>query len=82
MKIFALLSVANNHDQPGNNLVCFWEKKPSLEEVGKAVGIKWPSENDLETLDVVKIWQGIDTRVARHDTDYRLNELESGKMLP
>lgn len=81
MKIFALLSVANLHDQPGNNLVCFWEKKPSLEEVGRAIGIKWPSSNDNETLQVVRIWQGADLRVERDDTNYRLNEIESGKLL-
>ena len=76
---WALFQIANNYDQPNNDLKCWWDHKPSMEEVGKAIGCGFPAQNDEQTLAVVHIWNGIDARLE--ETDYRLQELKSGEVL-
>jgi hypothetical protein len=55
MKIWCLFSVDNNYDQPENNLVCWWQEKPSLETLFIILGIKM-GENDEHTVQVVQVW--------------------------
>ena len=78
-RIFALFSVAQEHDQPDNNLVAFWSAKPSIDVIAQTVGKTFPAADDETTLAIVKIWNGecqtIDT------TDYRLQEVEEGELL-
>lgn len=78
MKIFCLFSIDNNYDQPPNNLVCWWSKKPSIPELAKAIGVSFPAPLDEDTLAIAKIWSG--KHAGDIDTvQYRLDEVEEGK---
>lgn len=77
MKIFCLFSVANNYDQPDNNLVCWWRERPSIETLAKALGESFPSRSDNDTLAIVKVWSGDVARL--HEVDYRLEEVGEGE---
>lgn len=68
MKIWCLLSVANEYNQPDNNLEAFWSKHPMLEEL-KTV---------MEEESVAELWAGHEVRYG--NTDYRLEEVEEGKL--
>lgn len=76
MKIWVLLSVDNNYDQPDNNLVAWWECKPSILELGNVMEIKV----DFRKGDVIlgKIHKGEEVRFE--NTDYRLREIIEGKL--
>jgi hypothetical protein len=80
MSIYCLFSIENNYDQPPNNLVAWWSKKPSIEEVAVAMGASWPSTNDDFTLSMVRIWQGTNTRWG--DTGYWVQELTKEGKVP
>ncbi|GAF71220.1 unnamed protein product, partial [marine sediment metagenome] len=71
-EIYCLFSVDNEYDQPSNNLVCAWEKKPDLDGLGKALEYGFPHASDEITLGIVGIWKGEDIRLG--DTDYRLEQ--------
>lgn len=76
--IWALFSVANNYDQPSNNLEAFWFDRPSLEATAKVLNLKFPGATDEDILTVVNIWQG--KEVCIRDTNYRLEEIKEGKV--
>jgi len=75
----ALFSVENNYDQPANNLVCLWERKPTLEQLAIAMGTVFPNPSDDTTLIIVKVWGGSDERLD--NTDYRLEDIKFGEIL-
>jgi len=77
--MIALFSVANEYDQPRNNLVCLWKDKPSLETLCKDLGWKFPSDSDEDTLAIVNLWQGKEVRIG--NTDYRLETVHFNKKL-
>ncbi|AIK68218.1 hypothetical protein P10VF_005 [Rhizobium phage vB_RleM_P10VF] len=77
--IWVLFSIDNNYDQPGHNLVGWWMTRPTLETIAKAVGVKFPSDRDEETVAVVKIWNG--EVIDLSDTEYRLRKIEEGTKL-
>lgn len=56
--IYALFSIDNNYDQPDHNLVRFWEARPTLEQMAKAMGVSFPGTSDEQTLMVVNVWAG------------------------
>ena len=75
-KIWVLFSIANDYDQPDNNLEAWWANKPSFDQLSKTMGIVVNKEKGNETLG--KILRGI---VVRYDgADYRLKELREGKI--
>lgn len=76
MKIWCAFSVENNYDQPDNNLVCWWEDKPTLEQLANALGFQFPASEDETTLAIVKIWSGDSMRI--NETRYRLELVASG----
>jgi hypothetical protein len=80
MKIWCLFSVDNNYDQPENNLVCWWQEKPSLETLFIILGIKM-GENDEHTVQVVQVWTGKDIQAGFEQIRYRLEQVEEGKKL-
>lgn len=81
-KIWCMFSVANLHDQPGNNLVAWWPQKPSLGQVSSTLGYQFENiKDDNLVLTIVKIWQGESVRVKRDDTDYWVEEVVEGKKL-
>lgn len=56
--IYCLFSIANDYDQPDNNLLGFWFEKPSIDEISKVLAIQFPNRNDEITLKMVNIWKG------------------------
>lgn len=79
-KIICLFCVANNYDQPQNNLVAFWIDKPSIEAVASALGYAFPASDDATTLAVVKLWGG-ETVTLPNGDDVRLQEVIDGEIL-
>ena len=77
--MIALFCVANEYDQPRNNLVCLWKDKPSLETLCKDLGWKFPADSDEDTLAIVNLWQGKEVRIG--NTDYRLEIVHYNKKL-
>lgn len=74
---WALFSVANQYDQPPNNLVGFFGTiKPSIEELAVVLNEKFPSDYDEVTLAIVSLWAGKEVRIE--DTDYRLEQIGYG----
>jgi len=76
--IFCLFSVANNYDQPENNLVRFWFNKPSIEELSRFLGLPLDKAQDEQVVKVVSIWQGIRTLLDSTGEAYRLQYVEEG----
>jgi len=70
--IWCLFSIANDYDQPRNNLVTWWQKKPSLEALAKTLCHKLGTD-DATTVAVVHVWSGKEARIG--DTDYRLEDV-------
>jgi hypothetical protein len=74
----ALFRVANNYDQPNNDLVQIFKDTPSLEELAKAVNMKFPVDEDADTLAIVKLWQGDKVRLNGY-FDCRLEDIDFSK---
>ena len=82
-KIWCLFSMANEHNQPCNNLVMWFEHKPSIE---KLLEVLLPSIEKLgkkhsneQIVNVVNVYQGDDVDFG--GVSYRLEEVESDKQL-
>ena len=78
MKIWCLFSIDQNYDQPDNNLVAWYQTKPSIEQLAKDLGKAFPSTDDETTLTIVNIWAGKGGIIF--NTDYRLEEISEGKL--
>ncbi len=78
MKIWCLFSIANNYDQPCNNLVRWWSAKPTIEELARFMGSPLGSADDEEVVRVVTLWKGQPVRFPFDDSDYRIQEVEEG----
>lgn len=81
MKIWCLFSVENNYDQPENNLVSWWQNKPTIETLTTFVGICLGKSNDEAIVQLVNLWSKGDCRHPLYGTIYRLEEVEEGKKL-
>ena len=66
--IWVLLSVANEYDQPNNNLETWWESKPSFSKLANNMGI--PFDIKKGNFTIGKLLNGETVRV--YNTDYRL----------
>lgn len=75
-KIWCLFSIANEYNQPENNLEAWWKNKPSFEILAQAIGIKF--EGDENILGIVHVSQGIEERIA--GSRYRLELVKQGKL--
>lgn len=80
-KIWCLFSVDCNYDQPNNNLVCWWNGKPSIETIAKLMGVKWGACPDEHIVAVVNVHTGKVASLTKEGTDYRLEEVTEGKEL-
>jgi len=74
MEIWCLFSVANDYDQPANNLCCWWQEKPDIHTLSKAMGVEM--DTDANIIAVVRVSQGQIARII--NTDYRLMEVMEG----
>lgn len=79
MKLIALFSVRNEYDQPPNNLVCVWDKRPTIETLSEALEMEFPNTDDETTLSIAKLWSYIEVTIG--DCSYRIQEIETGKVL-
>jgi len=77
VEIWALLSIANDYDQPDNNLEIWWSQKPTFPELACALNIT--VDKGKGNSQVGRILKGKSVRVG--ETDYRLEKLEEGKLL-
>lgn len=78
-KIWCLFTVANEYDQPSNNLAAWWQEKPSIEKLAAFMEFPLDRATDEQIVQIVGIWSGTDTQIAaRNDTSYRLEEVEEG----
>jgi len=75
--IWCLFSIANEYDQPANNLVAWFKEKPSIELTAKCVGVNLSDDETI--VSIAKIWQGKEARVGQ--TDYRLQKVKEKEIL-
>ncbi|WP_298845567.1 hypothetical protein [uncultured Clostridium sp.] len=71
--IWCLFSIANEYDQPDNNLECVWLTKPTFKQIRYIFGLaegKW----------IEDLLEGLKVRDAGH-TEYRLKEIELNRIL-
>ena len=80
--MYLLFSIANNYNQPSNNLECIWEERPTIERIAKFIGHSFPSNSDETTLCLVNLWNG--KRVNLGDYEYRIEkgEFDHGAYIP
>jgi len=66
--IWALFSIANEYNQPGNNLEAWWYSKPSIKELSRFVGVDFAEA----------VFNGKGIRVG--ELSYRLEKIEQGRV--
>jgi hypothetical protein len=84
LKIWCVFSVDNNYDQPDNNLVIWFNEKPTLDQLARTLTGKGLDELDEPNIvAIVGIWTGnSDGKLPfGFDTIYRLEEVEEGRKL-
>ena len=77
--IYCVFSVANDYDQPSNNLEAWWDERPNLETLFKFFNTNM--DNDETVATVVDIWRGKNSRFYAGGTYYRLEEVKEGERI-
>lgn len=75
MKVYAIFSIANNYDQPENNLEILFQNKPNFEGL-RTFFFDQLSIDELRDSDImflVDLMRGKSVRLD--DTDYRIEEV-------
>jgi hypothetical protein len=67
--IWCLFSIENEYNQPMNNLVAWWQRKPSARRLAEMLDCR------LEL--AIELWNG--ERVVLNSVQYRLEEVGEGK---
>ncbi len=76
MSIWCLFSVENNYDQPENNLVAWWNQKPTIEKLAEGMDMEIGEDDEITVL-IVNVWsKGRGT--APGGTRYRLEPVAEG----
>jgi len=72
--IWCLFSEANNYDQPRNNLVAWWQEKPTIEALAKYMACPLDKADSDQILTVAMLWRGDEIQGFPHNeqTRYRL----------
>jgi hypothetical protein len=79
MNIWCLFSVTHEYDQPSNNLVAWWEEKPSIEKLAETLGMDMKLSKDQDLANLCLLWvNGLQHNPG--DTDYRLEYIGPGKL--
>jgi hypothetical protein len=73
-KIWVVFSIANEYDQPTNNLVAWWGEKPAIDKLALALDIDFDRTKGSPVLG--KLLTGKEVRYS--GCDYRLEEIEEG----
>ena len=71
-KIWYLFSIANDYNQPSNNLEAWWSNKPDFFNLTKILNID--ADSDKGNTKIGKILKGEEVRINGYD--YRLEEIE------
>jgi hypothetical protein len=76
--IWCLFSIANEYDQPKNNLAAWWLKKPTFEQLAEAMGDTFPSHDETLTIFTTRVWQGGEHRNHKTFDTWRLELVPEG----
>ena len=76
-KIWVLFSVANEYDQPDNNLIAWWYHKPTTSQLAEMLKVTF----DAAELALIAILGGETVRIGRY-FDYSLREITEGIEIP
>ena len=79
MKIWCLFHIDNNYDQPDYNLVCFWQDKPTVEMICKAMKLEY--KNKKQKAIAGKIYRGQEERIYPMCGHYRIEEVSEKQIL-
>jgi len=76
MKVWAIFSIANNYDQPDNNLEKLYRNKPTFEQLLIFLHGETPIAEleEYQLIDLVNMLQGKETEFK--SDSYRLEEVE------
>ena len=77
IKIYCLFSIANEYDQPSNNLEVFWTNKPSIEMLLDHFGTTTTDNQSI--VNIVELWKGCHVQIL--DCTYRIQVVEEGVVL-
>lgn len=77
--IWCLFSVANEVDQPDNNLVRWWSIKPTIEQLASFMACPLDLAGDAQIVQVVNLWQGRPEYFPSASKTYRLEEVHEGE---
>ena len=75
--IWCLFSIANEYDQPANNLECWWSKKPSIETIANTLNLNMSIDDEVVT--AANIFCGEEKRIS--GKDYRIESIAEGDMV-
>lgn len=72
--IWCLFSEPNDYDQTRNNLVAWWQEKPSIEALAKYMCVPLDKATSDQIVLVAELWKGGEVRGFPHNefTEYRL----------
>lgn len=73
MKIWCVFSIDNNYDQPSNNLVGWFQQKPTVHKLAEFLKINFSTATQEQILFVTGIWQGNEIRY--NETNFRIEEV-------
>lgn len=76
-RIWVLFFDPNEYDAHANVMLGWWDYEPSMRELADAIGVKFPSLADDETLTVAKVHMR--QKVRWGGGDYRLEYIPRGK---
>ena len=76
MKVWAIFSIADNYDQPDNNLEKLYRNKPTFEQILFFLHGETPLEDleEYQLIDIVNMLQGKETEFKSES--FRLEEVE------
>lgn len=76
-KVWALFQVANEYDQPENDLVTFWQTKPGIDQLARFMGAPLEKSTSEQILAIAELWKGSRVRFPNaDDAEYRLELFE------
>ena len=78
--IWCLFCIVNEYDQPNNNLVAWWQNKPSFVQLAEAMGENFPSHDDCLTLLITRVWSGGEHINYKNSDHWRLELIPEGKL--
>lgn len=70
------------YDQPRNNLVAWWQEKPSIEALAKYMCCPLDKADSEDIVRVAELWKGAEVKGFPHSTNtsYRLELLGEGEV--